>query len=253
MTANEDLIDSDVAKAFDGSDIFSPELAGRIIHQMRNPLGIITSGSSLLADSAGYRLGDEDRQILNSIQAAADRMTGILIGFQQLACPEQPHREPIEINEMCRSIAAETHQKPEDNLPSNLGCEFDMSNPRCLCDVGQIRTALQYILLALADTKRFGGEYSLKTHASSQYVSILLEARELHSPTANDRYYNSSPFELSGGKFDLGLVVAWRMTILNSGKMSITRNKFNRVLITISLPIAAYQEDVLNAVNSGSR
>ena len=79
------------------------QFLGMAAHDLRKPIGLILSYAEFLADEAGALLGDEQRDFLQTIHGAAERMRGVVDDFLDVSLIEAGR---FTLNEQATDLAA---------------------------------------------------------------------------------------------------------------------------------------------------
>jgi light-regulated signal transduction histidine kinase (bacteriophytochrome) len=222
------------------SPLIHQKLAERFIHQLRNPLGVITTGASLLADSLDNGLTDEDRSILQSIEDASERMRIILNQLQFIASPELPSVEPVAVEEMCRSAVANVKRTIREDRKVVFALNSSSDIPKCRCNFDQGQIALEYMILALIQSRESGRIYYLKIRADADFVYVALSDRIGDQPAVAEWTARRSAPSFEDNS--MLLAVARRMLQVNGGWLS-TGVQEVEALATAAFPRHVYQED----------
>jgi signal transduction histidine kinase/CheY-like chemotaxis protein len=123
---------------------------GRMIagtaHELNNPLAIVLGNAQLLRDESG--LGDEGRQMVESIASAGERARDIVHTFLTLSRPRESGKEIVDLVSVIQSVE---HLKDAELRSYGIGLHMDL--PPSLPLMGRY-TVLQEIFLNLIDNAR---------------------------------------------------------------------------------------------------
>jgi signal transduction histidine kinase len=239
MATNNALANPETVDSVE-SPLIHQKLAERFIHQLRNPLGVITTGTSLLADSPDSCFGEEDRTILQSIGDASERIRIILNQLQLIASPVPPFVEPVAVEELCRSAVASVKRSIRSDRQVVFALDSTTEIPKCRCNFGQGQIALEHMILAVAQNREQGRRYYLRIKADADYVYVALSDRITDQPGSTER-----PARNSASPYDdnsILMAVAKRMLQVNAGRLSIGSQQ-NGELATAAFPRHNHQED----------
>ena len=216
------------------------ELAERLTHKLRNPLGVIFMAASQLENVAADKLGEEDKPYLQAVLKAADRIEDILNRFTQFACPQASQKEKVDLNDLCsaqlRDVAAEF-----ENI--RFETELDETLHEIECDPFQVRLILSNIIRNAFQSIRQSGAVRLKTGVTND--AIIVSVTDTGDGIPPDLFENVfRPFTTSRpGTAGLGLAIAERMARANNGVITVASREEGDAEVALKFPLTSQYEE----------
>ncbi|MET4729092.1 PAS domain S-box-containing protein [Lysobacter enzymogenes] len=229
--------------------------ADAVAHDLRAPLRSIESFSALLADRAGERLNETDRDYLTRIRAAATRMTGLLAMLTELSHVTRAEMRigPVDLSLLADWVGAELQdadpsRRGEVRVQPGLQVEGDERLLKLML-TQLMHNAWKFSALAAeADAPvriEVGGEtrdgalaLSVRDHGSGfdmRYAHKLFEPfQRLHGPD-------------QGGGHGLGLAIARRVAERHRGRLRAHAGPGAGSTFTVELPLVSRGEENVDA------
>jgi signal transduction histidine kinase len=215
------------------------ELAERLTHKLRNPLGVITTAASQLENMAADKFGEEEKPYLQAVLKAADRIEDVLNRFTQFACLRTSQKEKVDLNGLCsaelREVAAEF-----DNI--HFETELDETLPEIGCDPFQVRLILSNIIRNAFQSIRQSGAVRLKTGVTID--AIIVSVTDTGDGIPSNLFKNIfRPFTTSRpGTAGLGLAIAERMARANNGVITVASREEGGAEVALKFPLTRQYE-----------
>jgi signal transduction histidine kinase len=209
---------------------FSQQLA----HDLKNPLAALHGSVQFLKKerSRGRSLADHDEYIdLMADQVARLRRT--VDDYQRIGRME-PIREPVELNDLVRSVLALQPFAAGDSIAIKL--QLFEHLPTCMVDRDLIAGALENLLRNSFEAMPKGGEIAIRTEAIPKGVALVVEdqgdgmdARQLER--AFDDFFTT---KATGS--GLGLAFVRRVAQVHGGHVSMTSELGRGTVVRLEVP-----------------
>lgn len=164
-------------------------MSAGVAHEIRNPLGIISSSVQLLAKRLGSSTDDID-QLVSVVQEEVQRLNGLITDFLKFGSPAAPDRRESDV----RGLVKRTVQECQ---PLALQCAIRMSEDvpearlEAYVDEGLLRQALLNLVINALEATPSGGMVQVRLRKAGQGVRF-----EVHNTGS------SIPDELQSRIFD---------------------------------------------------
>ncbi len=208
------------------------ELSARLAHEIRNPLGIISSSAELL----GKRMEDSrSRQLLTIIQEENARLNALISDFLTFGRPLPPKLQSFEIVPLIRSclphiseLAAERGVRLQDELPQTAAA--------VVADPDMVRQILLNLLLNALDATPSGGNICIRLKQNQS--KMQLEVEDDGVGIAQDQLgLIFNPFFTSKDKgTGLGLSNAYKMAEAHGGDLHVHSVPGQGSCFTLTIP-----------------
>jgi signal transduction histidine kinase len=210
-------------------------MSAGIAHEIRNPLGIISSSAQLL----GKRLAGTEPgvgQMLGIIQEETARLNGLITDFLAFGRPARPHRQPVEIGALVRK-AVEHLQGMAQQRGVRVAAELPSAELPASVDPDMVQQVLLNLLLNALDATPAGGEVTVSLRVEDG--ALRLEVRDTGCGIAEgslSKIFN--PFFTTKEKgTGLGLANAHRMVEAHGGEISVRSAPGRGSVFTVRLPL----------------
>lgn len=223
------------------------DLIYALAHDLRTPL---TAARMTLRQALGGAYGElpeEYRDILQrSIASNEDvtRLAETLLSVARYEAGEQSHRrEPVNIAELCTSVAQEMHSLFELRAIA-LQCEATSQDAIVLGDAADLRRALTNLLANAANWTPKGGTVTLSVTKAGRYAGIRIEDDGYGVPEdlrehMFERFVGRSRH---GGGTGLGLYIVRRILEAHSGSVHYEARMPAGSRFTMALPLHEEQK-----------
>lgn len=213
------------------------EMAAKLAHEVRTPLGIIRSSAQLLKRQPG--LDDNGREMTSFMINECDRMNALVTGLLESAKPREPELAPQEVDDIVRHVVEllrERAREKDVELESTTRCAGITVD----CDRDQlVQVLLNLVVNALQAAPRQagrGGHVQLSTAIDGAEFRIdvdddgpgipAVRREEILEPFVSDR----------AGGIGLGLSIVREIVALHRGRLAIADSPLGGARFTIWLP-----------------
>ncbi|MBA3847049.1 MAG: HAMP domain-containing histidine kinase [Planctomycetes bacterium] len=215
------------------------QLAGSLVHELKNPLGVILLNTELLLAQLPPELTDERaRKRLKRVFDSSRNLQAIIQSFLAFARPERPDREAVDVNELLAQILDEWE---EDLEKAKIKVAFhpDDSLAYMPADRQQMRSIFVNVisnardaLIERADDRRL----LVWTRSSHGQVRVVIANNGPPLP-ADVAAHLGEPFR-SGKESGtgLGLAIVYRLVGLHHGRIDVANNPDQGVSFTFEFP-----------------
>ena len=209
------------------------EMVAGISHEIRNPLGIISSTGELLKQKIART--DTEVKLTDVIVEEADRLNGIVTDFLNFARPQAPNLMPCKVDEVIKKNL--TFLAPEINKNSyEVHTRFASDIPEIQADPGLLYQAFLNILLNAMQAMPEGGAIYIELSAYGDILTILFcdEGPGISDETLNKIW---EPFFTTKDKGSgLGLPIVRKIIEGHGGVIGIENAPEKGAQVTITLP-----------------
>jgi signal transduction histidine kinase len=192
------------------------ELAAGVAHELRNPIGMITSAAQLLAPAEGLAL--RDRELLGVVQREATRLEATVSEFVNFAAPPRPSLVAVDPRALVERVA--TMLRPEAER-RRIALEVAAAGelPKFSGDPELLFRALANLLLNALQVQAEGGHVELRARREPGSVAISVADRGPGiAPEDVDRVFQPFFSRRKGGT-GLGLSIVQRIVTANGGRI----------------------------------
>lgn len=209
------------------------EMVAGISHEIRNPLGIISSTGELLKQKIART--DTEVQLADVIVEEADRLNGIVTDFLNFARPQAPNLMPCKVDEVIKKNL--TYLAPEINKNSyEVHTRFASDIPEIQADSGLLYQAFLNILMNAMQAMPEGGAIYIELSVYGNTLTIVFcdEGPGISDETLNKIW---EPFFTTKDKGSgLGLSIVRKIIEGHGGDIEIENAPEKGTLVTITLP-----------------
>lgn len=214
------------------------EMSAGIAHEIRNPLGIISSSAQLL----GRRLpapAPEIGQLLDIIQEETTRLNGLITDFLTFGRPAQPRRQIVNLSGLVRR-AVEHVQGVSERKGVTVVADLPTAPLTASVDAEMVQQVLLNLLLNALDATAGGGKVVVSL--GSENGKLRLDVSDNGCGIAEEiRPKIFNPFFTTKEKgTGLGLANAHRMVEAHGGEISVQSVPGQGSEFTVRLP---YREE----------
>jgi signal transduction histidine kinase len=208
------------------------QLAAVIVHEVKNPLGIIKVSAGALRQ----RARDEASSTLCAcIEDEVDRMDLTVRRLLELARPPEPALKPTDVGALIRQTL------------ERLGPELTAARIDVRCDIGDapkvnadaewIRRALLNLFLNAREAMPSGGALSVRVRPAAELVEIEVEDSGVGMDEATRRQLFRPFFTTRHGGTGLGLAIVKRVVEDHKGAIRVESRPGKGSRFTLSLPM----------------
>ena len=209
------------------------EMVAGISHEIRNPLGIISSTGELLKQKIART--DTEVKLTDVIVEEADRLNGIVTDFLNFARPQAPNLMPCKVDEVIKKNL--TFLAPEINKNSyEVHTRFASDIPEIQADPGLLYQAFLNILMNAMQAMPEGGAIYIELSAYGNTLTIVFcdEGPGISDETLNKIW---EPFFTTKDKGSgLGLPIVRKIIEGHGGVIGIENAPEKGAQVTITLP-----------------
>jgi signal transduction histidine kinase len=212
------------------------EMAARLAHEVRTPLGIIRSSAQLVSRQPG--LDETGHEMMSFMINECDRMNDLVTGLLDSARP----REPVLAPEDFHAIAHHVAELLRDRLAAReirLDLALDADSPTVACDRGQMIQVLINLLVNALQASPAGSRLLVSTSSDGDEFRVTIDdegpgiaparREEILEPFVSDR----------AGGIGLGLSIVREIVVMHRGRLTIDDSPLGGARFTIQLPRSA--------------
>lgn len=210
------------------------EMVAGVSHEIRNPLGIISSSAELLLKK--MEPGDAMTQFPAIIIEEASRLNNIITDFLNYAKPKEPNRHACRIEDVIdkniRFLSTQT-----DSRDYEINTYFDKNLPIVYADTDMLYQAFLNIFLNAMQAMPDGGQIAVLARASNKSLWIAVEDQGSGiSQTAREKIWD--PFFTTKDKgTGLGLGIVKNIIEAHRGQVRIDNRIEGGARVSVRLPI----------------
>jgi signal transduction histidine kinase len=206
------------------------QLAAVIVHEVKNPLGIIKVSAGTLRKRA--REGDAET-LAACIEDEVDRMDATMRRLLELARPPAPALKPCDVGALIKQTL---ERLAPDLLAQGIGvrCEL-LPAPKVTADADWIRRALLNLFLNAREAMPAGGELAVRLRPAPDLVEIEVEDSGVGMDEATRRQLFRPFFTTRHGGTGLGLAIVKRVVEDHKGAIRVDSRpgKGSRFILTL--------------------
>lgn len=210
------------------------QMSAGIAHEIRNPLGIISSSVQLLSRKLRPDAGDT-RRLLNIVQEETDRLNGLINDFLAFGRPAQPSRQPLDMRSLvarsvddCRALATRQRIDLQLELPDD-----PMVVP---VDADMLRQVLLNLLLNALEATPAAGRIRTRLTRSTGRVRIEVHNSGSFIPPENRSRIFDPFFTTKDKGTGLGLANAHQMVDAHGGTLRVISTPEGGTSFVVLLP-----------------
>lgn len=208
------------------------ELSAGIAHEIRNPLGIISSSAQLLE---GEVTNADSRQLLDIIREESARLNGLITDFLIFGRQLEPQRQNCDLAALVERILERLRTTAEQKGVS-LCFQRDCQNCEALVDVDMMQQVLLNLLLNALDATPSQGEITVIVTSAENRIEILVRDNGCGiQPALQEKIFNPFFTTKSHGT-GLGLANAYKILESHDGSLTVHSVPGEGSTFTLSLP-----------------
>ncbi len=211
------------------------EMVAVVSHEIRNPLGIISSSAELLTKK--IKQDPSSNKIAKIIMEESNRLNNIITDFLNYARPQSPTLGNCQIKEIIKKIRLFLAVHLEDE-GYRITTFFSDPLPDIMADSNMLYQAFLNIIINAVQAMPGGGEIYISVQSIEDYILIMIEDQG-HGITRQVMEKIWDPFFTSKDTgTGLGLVIIKNIIEAHKGIIKI-ENRLNKgVRVSIKLPIS---------------
>ena len=208
------------------------ELSAGIAHEIRNPLGIISSSAQMLETK---NVSEPDRQLLDIIQEESNRLNALIKDFLFFGRPLEPHFEVCDLgtilSRQIEALQVTAQQRGVQLTLSNLLSECQAS-----VDTAMIQQVMLNLLLNALDATAVNGHVRVRLVADQDSVRFTVEddgggIAEEHIGRIFDPFFTTK-----GHGTGLGLANCYKIIQSHGGAIQVNSQLDRGTSMTVILP-----------------
>jgi signal transduction histidine kinase len=210
------------------------EMSAGLAHEIRNPLGIISSSVQLLAKNTGFST-PASQELLDIVQEETVRLNGLVTDFLLFGRPDRPQLRECDLGQVVER-AVEHVRGLAGQKAAAVGLVLPESPVRALADPDMLRQVLLNLLLNALDAVAGEGRIRALLRRGSAGVFI-----EIHNtgpaipPELQSRIFD--PFFTTKDRgTGLGLANAYKIVESHGGELTVSSSPEHGTTFTVFLP-----------------
>lgn len=218
------------------------QLAAVIVHEIKNPLGIIKVSAGALRQRArdaqpvgdGEQRRSEIQTLCACIEDEVDRMDATARRLLELARPPAPALEPTDVGALIR----QTLERLGPDMQAagiDVRCELEPA-PKVSADAEEIRRALLNLFLNAREAMPSGGALFVRLRPAAALVEIEVEDSGVGMDEATRRQLFRPFFTTRHGGTGLGLAIVKRVIEDHKGAIRVESRPGKGSRFTLTLP-----------------
>jgi len=212
------------------------ELTAGVVHEMRNPLTVISGTAELLQRKTP--LDDASRKIVNTILLEAQSLEKLISQFLGFAKPsdlETTSCRPEAIAERAYGLCLPRARKKDVKLDISAAPKL----PQMRADFGKLAQAIVNIVNNAIDAVPNGGHVTIHTRRESGVIvfEITDNGPGIHLRPEEDIFKPFFSKKESGTALGLGLAIVRRMATAHGGSASYTNLEEGGIRFSLRIPI----------------
>jgi signal transduction histidine kinase len=211
------------------------QLAAVIVHEVKNPLGIIKVSAGALRQRAR---DDASSTLCACIEDEVDRMDTTVRRLLELARPPQPALKPTDVGALIR----QTLERLAPELAAAriaVECQIAAEVPRVNADAEWIRNALLNLFLNAREAMPEGGALAVRMRPAAERASVEIEVEDsgVGMDEATRRQLFRPFFTTRHGGTGLGLAIVKRVVEDHKGAIRVESRVGKGSRFTLTLPM----------------
>jgi signal transduction histidine kinase len=212
------------------------QLAAVIVHEVKNPLGIIKVSAGTLRTRAR---DEAQRELAACVEDEVDRLDATVRRLLELARPVEPRttatrRAPVDVTQVVKQTL--TRLQPDfDGAAIRVSADLDGA-PSVRADIDDLRAALLNLLVNARQAMPEGGELTVRVRAGSSGVEIEIADTGVGMDEATRRQLFRPFFTTRRGGTGLGLALVKRVVEDHRGVIRVESTPGAGSRFTLTLP-----------------
>lgn len=215
------------------------EMAAKLAHEIRTPLGIIRSSAQLVDRQPG--LDEAGHEMISFMINECDRMNQLVTGLLESARPREPMYREQDVHEIILEVAVMLTEKI-DHRQVTLDLQLAAAPSTLRCDRNQIVQVLLNLLTNALQAVPAGGQLRVSTDGNDRELTVAVDDNGPGiPPAARDEIFEPFVSYRAGG-IGLGLSIVREIVSLHRGRLAIGDSPLGGARISFTLPRAATGE-----------
>ncbi|MCA9401786.1 MAG: hypothetical protein KC713_09170 [Candidatus Omnitrophica bacterium] len=203
-------------------------------HEIRNPLGIIKSSSSILKGHVSHN--PEAMELTQYLIEECDRIDGLICQLGTLKSRKYNTFREVEPKHILDSVVKLTSAAASKSEIS-IRYHATWNTSKIKADVDQIKQAVLNIILNAIQASRSGGSIDISLEPWLLWCKITIEDHAGGLPDIIQRHLFEPFMTTKSNGTGLGLIVAKQIITRHHGKLNLTSRQKKGTTVTILLPI----------------
>ncbi len=209
------------------------ELSAGIAHEIRNPLGIISSSAQMLETKS---ISEQDRVLLDIIQEEATRLNGLISDFLFFGRQLEPQLELCELDGLLtRQI--EALQATASQRGVELTLRIVKPGCRALIDAGMIQQVVLNLILNALDATPSGGRVDVRLDGGADGLKLSVRDTGCGIPVADLKRIFDPFFTTKGSGTGLGLANSYKIIHSHGGDIQVESRPGAGTVMLVTLPL----------------
>jgi signal transduction histidine kinase len=208
-------------------------MSAGIAHEIRNPLGIISSSAQLLDREVASA---EARQLLDIIQEESSRLNGLITEFLTFGRQLEPQRQPCDL----AALITRTMESLQ-NAAQQKGIDLDFTRHCSTCiasvDADMMQQVLLNLLLNALEATGPGGKVRVVLQQYPERLDIVVEDSGRGISAENLAKVFNPFFTTKSDGTGLGLANAYKIMESHGGSLTVASHVDEGSKFTASLPL----------------
>jgi signal transduction histidine kinase/CheY-like chemotaxis protein len=231
-------------------------------HELRTPLSIILGYNSMLAETLGERLDEEQKETLRESVAACKRLIRLVNSMLDITQIEsgkmRMHYAPSDLRRLVSGVIA-LFQQEARTRNIRLAMEVPSRLPRIILDAERIEQVLVNLIGNALKFPPAGGSVMVAVRYFAETHSVQVSVRDTGigiAPEARDKIFDEFAQIHQGVKkrhregSGLGLAIARRIIEAHQGTLEVTSSPGQGSTFFFNLPLDARERNITNAVSA---
>ena len=216
------------------------KIAGKVAHEIRNPLNSLFLNTDLLEDEIGKNgapISARAHHLLGVVREEIDRLNSIIVNYLSLSKVSKLSPVEIDVNELLTDIVREK-QPDLDEARVELGEQYESDLPRLFIDASQMRRVVFNLIQNGLNAMPDGGTLTISTRMVEN-DRVAIEVQDSGVGIAPEHMANifNPFFSRLGGGTGLGLYLSREIVETHHGKVSLRSQLGEGTNVTITLPV----------------
>lgn len=209
------------------------EMSAIMAHEIRTPLGIISTSAQLLQREEG--LAPEIKEMTQFILDESARLTRLVTTLLESARPREPQMLENDLHDLIRHVI-DLLSMQADHKNIHIDQQLQLENPVILCDGELLTQALLNLLLNAIQVLPENGFIQVKSTDYEHYVSIEISDNGAGISVEDYQHLFEPFFTKREGGIGLGLTVTKQIILAHNGKLNASPSEWGGACFILQLP-----------------
>ncbi len=211
------------------------EIAAAVAHEIRNPLGALTSCTEVL--QMNPHISGEDAEHLDTIRVETRRLNEIVSEFLVFGHPRPPQFEGVDLHELIDETLAILKHDSRCSSSIVFLRQFDPSLQEVPVDRDQLRQVFWNLFLNAVQAMKEKGELQVETHRLDSYLEILVRNTGPEIPATVLPHIFEPFYTTKSGGTGLGLAIVRRIVEEHGGQIAVDSQQGVGTCFVLSMPL----------------